>query len=172
MADTVIKFYNWGLERHGKESLMRGGGKKLKKVPTGKFNFDEAYNSVPWHGGTQYWCTSKSWLHRVRGMDESIRWYADLDLIRRASIDGLLTPKLHSTSTEHRIGQKVRSIHIRIHRKSRRLFGGSDVIEIARKGKRSIHKRTGRRDVIRNDEYWGILTPEKIRRAIQTSKSG
>ena len=57
-------------------------------------------------------------------------------------------------------------LHLATHAKTIKRFGGAAKQAIAVRGKRFIHRRTGYRAIVRNDENWGVMTEEKLAHGI------
>lgn len=165
-AKCIVAFYNWVQANRQRDTLITCGGWNLMRMPKQGENYHDLVEEAKWRGGQAWWCTTKDWYHKVRGMDESLRWYADNDLLRRAKLSGLSVDKLHSERVTARIGYNTSCLHIRTHGKTRRRFGGQDVKDKARRGKAAIHRRTGWMTAVRNDETWGMLTDKKLAWAI------
>lgn len=122
-------------------------------------NFDDLIEEATWRGGFGYWGSSKEWMYEVRGLDENIRWYEDLDMLSRARRDKLIT---YWQFRENRV------LHLANHPTHRYKFKNintvfsNEIKKISRKGKRGISFDP---TIVRNDNGWG--TTEKIMEKIK-----
>ena len=163
----LLDAYN-RLQKRNMDSMLAAGVRNLYRFPDPSElkDFRKLLHEATWRGGYAYECASRCWFHKVRGYDESLRWYEDLDISIRAKVDKLAFIWIsRGELTPERDEQECRVIHLAKHPKSRKAYGDWDVIEIARRGKRFIHKNRYNRNIIRNDETWGQITEEKIERA-------
>lgn len=163
MVDTVLKFYNWNLKQ-GREGLAVGSAWNIKRVPkkSDLNDLDKLFAEAKYRGGYAYWATSPEWIEMSHGLDESLRWYEDIDLARRMKRSGgtmLWTTKGGATRY---IGQISKVLHVATHPIVRRMYGGDDIVELARRGKFYIVKDE---TITRNGDDWGVLTEEKLDRA-------
>lgn len=171
MVECVLDFYNWGLRRN-RELFFCSKVYNLYRTPklSELVNFDALIDEADWRGGYGYWGASREWIHKVRGLDETMRWYEDLDLARRAKRDGLTVLWVsHGRILKH-IGKCTRVLHLADHPTSRFVHKGSDVLAIASRGR--FWKRFNLLDVIRNDEDWGQITESKLQKALELVKWG
>lgn len=166
LCETVASRYESYTETHKRDVMVCATAWRLKRLPALR-EFDD-FNAL-WvegrsKGGFGAMGASKKWWESVRGFDETLRWFADNDMARRAKQSGI---GISWVNRKWREGMPLnRIIHPVTHRGSRRRYGGSDVIEISRRGKRAIHRRTGWKQPVRNDETWGKVTEEKLNRAL------
>ena len=163
MVETVIDFYNWNANR-GRESLICSTVWNLHRKPmmSEVAAPEKLIAEAKYRGGYGYWCSSKEWIHKVRGLDESIRWYEDLDMARRMKLDKGDVLWVSQGRAQKHIGQISRVIHLADHPVGRKAHKGDGIIPIAQRGKHGLSKNF---EIIRNDETWGILTEEKIVKA-------
>ncbi len=163
MIETVTDFYNWNAGRE-RESLVCSTVWNLRRKPMlcEVAAVEKLIQEATYRGGYGYWCSSREWFHRVRGLDESIRWYEDLDLARRMKLDGGDVLWASHGRVVDRVGQCSRVVHLADHPVGRKAHGGEGIIDVARRGKHGLRDNF---DVVRNDEYWGIVTDEKIEKA-------
>lgn len=173
VAEIMLEFYNYYSERSStKDTWMSGRVKDLSRIPdlSELEDFDKLMNEARYRGGYGFMGASKKWLHKIQGLDETIRWCADIDLARRAKFDGLPVIWISHGRATNRAGKAGRILHLTTHGKSIRQFGGVDVTNIARRGKWFIHRTDGNRKILRNDKDWGIFTEDKLRRAFEKTK--
>lgn len=173
VADIMLEFYNYYAKQNPKKVVwMSGRVRDLSRIPdlSELEDIDKLMNEARYRGGYGFMGTSKEWLHKVQGLDETIRWCADIDLARRAKFDGLSVIWISHGRATNRAGRHGKILHLTTHSKSIRQFGGADVTNIARRGKWFIHRTDGNRKIIRNDQMWGIFTEEKLRRAFEKTK--
>ena len=167
----MLEFYNYWADQCG-EAWLSGHVRDLHRVPSiSELNdFPRLMNEARSRGGYGFMGTSKRWLHKVQGVDESIRWCADIDLARRVKFDGV--PVIWTTHgrASARLGKYAKILHLATHGRSIRKFGGADVTDVTRRGKWFIHKTHGNRRIVRNDTSWGIFTEEKLRAAFEKTK--
>ena len=163
MVECVLDLYNWKQEQ-GREGLVCSKVWNLYRTPmiSEVVTIEKLIEEAKYRGGYGYWCSSKEWIHKVGGLDESIRWYEDLDMARRMKLDrgGVLWTS-HGRTQQH-IGQVSRVIHLADHPTGRRAHGGNGIIPIAQRGKLGLRINF---NIIRNDDNWGVVTEEKIRNA-------
>ena len=173
VAEVMLEFYNYYSKQSSvKDAWMSGRVRDLHRIPelSELEDFDKLMNEAKYRGGYGFMGTSKKWLHKIQGLDETIRWCADIDLARRAKFDGLPVIWVSHGRAVNRVAKSGKILHLATHGKSIRKFGGADVTNIARRGKWFIHRTDGNRKVLRNDKNWGIFTEEKLRRAYEQTK--
>ena len=173
VADIIFSFYNhWSGNSRVGEAWLSGRVKNLHRVPqiSELDNFEKLMDEAKPRGGYGFIATSKKWLHKVQGLDESIRWCADIDLAMRAKFDGVPVIWISHGRAANRAGRYGWILHVATHGRSIRKFGGADVTDVARRGKWFIHRTHCNRKIVRNDEDWGILTDEKVRSSLQKTK--
>ena len=170
MVECVIEYYNYCVEKFGKEAYFAGKVYNLYRTPelSELGDFDALIEEATWRGGYGYWGASREWVSKVHGLDESIRWYEDIDLTRRAKLDGGVVVWVSHGRIEEHLGKRSRVLHLADHPTGRRAHGGSDVIKVARRGKLGLRENKA---VVRNDENWGIVTDEKIHAALRMVNS-
>lgn len=163
MVETVVDFYNWN-DARGRESLICSTVWNLHRKPMlGEVAaVEKLIDEAKYRGGYGYWCSSQQWIHRVRGLDETIRWYEDIDLARRMKLDGGDVMWASSGRVVDHIGQCSRVLHLSDHPTGRRVHDGKGILSIAQRGRRGLRDNF---EVIRNDEAWGIVTEKKTRKA-------
>lgn len=165
MVSCVLEYYNFATETWGGEAFFASMVYNLHRTPDlGELgDFDALVEEAKWRGGYGYWGSSREWIHRVRGLDESIRWYEDLDLARRAKKDGMPVIWVSHGRVERHIGRNSRVLHLADHPIGRRKHGGLDVDAIAGRGRFWFRLE---QPVVKNDETWGLVTEEKIQAAL------
>lgn len=165
MVGCLLDYYNFVVDRWG-DAYFASKVYNLYRTPDLEelFNFDTLIAEAEWRGGYGYWGTSREWIHKVKGLDESIRWYEDLDLTRRAKLDGLSVIWVSHGRIQKHIGKISRVLHLANHPVGRRKYGGRDVTAIATRGKLGLSQNS---EIVRNDETWGLITKEKIRNALE-----
>lgn len=168
MVQCVLDYYNWNIKQ-GKESLVCGKVYNLLRTPklSELNNFSALIDKATWRGGYGFWGSSKEWFYKVRGLDETIRWYEDLDLTRRAILDGLNTLWVSHGSVLQHVGRASRTLHLADHPVGRKKHEGQDIVMVARRGKAGLRLR---HSITRNDETWGVLTEKKLKRALRLSE--
>ena len=173
VSQIMLDFYNQWCERTPrKEAWLSGRVRDLSRVPevSELDDFGKLMIEARSRGGYGFMGTSKKWMYDVQGLDESIRWCADIDLARRARFDKVPVIWISHGRAANRMNRYAQILHLTTHGKSIRKFGGADVTDIARRGKWFIHRTDGNREVVRNDSDWGIFTEEKLRRAFERTK--
>jgi len=169
IAEAFLWYYNTGVRQTKRDQVILGTCVKIHRTPSiEEFgDFDKIAAEGKCRGGLGALCASKDYWHKIHGIDETIRWYADNDFYgrsRRGKVGIRWINRFRGQIPQTRI------IHTRTHMASRKRHGGYDVLEITRRGKRFINKHVPNRKVIRNDENWGIFTEEKLLRAIRQSQ--
>ena len=166
---TVESMLNMFAKYKGK-NMVCGTAWRIKRLPA----FKEYHNNF-WNlsregkskGGYAFISTSKEWWHKVQGVNEELRWYADLAFIRRAKKDGRPINWINKRSPKE--GNNM-IIHIANHKGSRRRHGGVNVREIARDGKRFLRKPREEVEIVGNDEDWGLFTEKKLNQALRLAE--
>ena len=90
VSGIMFDFYNHWCERSPRnEAWLSGRVRDLSRVPeiSELDGFNKLMIEARNRGGYGFIGTSKKWLHEVQGLDETIRWCADIDLARRARFD-------------------------------------------------------------------------------------
>ncbi len=172
-AQIMFEFYNYWCGRSPKkEAWLSGRVRDLSRVPeiSELDDFDKLMEEARSRGGYGFMGTSKKWLYEIQGLDETIRWCADIDLARRAKFDSVPVIWVSHGRAANRQNKYGKILHLTTHTKSIRKFGGADVTDIARRGKWFIHRTDGNRKVVRNDSNWGIFTEEKLIDAFRRTK--
>lgn len=167
LGDVFYEKWLQARNQDKKDVVINAAGWKLTREPEWwEFvnNHVSLVNEAYCRGSAAAMGASAHWLHHVRGVDESLRWYADNDLFGRARKSK--TP-IWWVNRNHKPEDEVQLFHLATHKGSRRSFGGLDVLEVTRRGKRFIHRNNRPEDYIRNDDTWGTVTEEKIERAIK-----
>ena len=166
MVECVLDYYNCCSELFKREVYFAGKVYNLYRTPDIEElnNFGALIDEAKWRGGYGYWGASREWIHKVRGLDESIRWYEDIDFTRRAKLDGGIVVWVTHGRIEKYLGKSSRVLHLADHPTGRRVHGGKDVVTVAQRGKLGLREN---KTIVRNDETWGIVTEEKIRSALE-----
>jgi len=165
VCELVVEKYDTYTRAHKRDVMVCGTAWRLNRLPAlSEFDdFDALWVEGKSKGGFGMMTASKKWWESVRGFDETLRWYADNDMARRAKQSGIGITWINK-GWKH--GMPFgRIIHPVTHRGSRRRFGGQDVLDISRRGKEAIHRRKGWQQPVRNDDTWGIVTEKKLKRA-------
>lgn len=168
LVKVIVETFNRNKEHTGRGTVMTTGIRNLLRTPSfGELeDFDKLMHEAKWRGGYGFLCASRLWLGKVHGFDEELRWYEDIDLAVRAKYDGLHFTRLCKGKIRGRAADgEYRMLHMAWHKKKvRKSYAGKNVLEIARLGKRCCK---GGQSIIKNDENWGVLTKEKIEKAIR-----
>jgi len=166
-CECVMDAYNTRAQ-HGRECMICGKVNNLRRIPNlhEVEDFDKLWEESKHRGGYGVIGASKKWWHKVRGYDETIRWCGDIDIAMRAKFDKLGVLWVTHGRGAGQLEKDCRILHLATHARSIKRFGGAAKQEIAVRGKRFIHRRTGNRIVVRNDENWGIMTEEKLKHGI------
>lgn len=169
-CETIMSSYNHYVDTYHADTVLSGKAKNLYRVPEMKevtpSNFMKLYNEARPRGGYAYLGGSREWIYKVRGIDESIRWVSDLDFFRRAKMDkigAIWTNGKGAYPDPHYIIHLAH--HVVVARRFRR---GVDIGNITARGKTML--RSQKVKPIRNDDNWGIMTQEKIDRAVALVK--
>lgn len=158
VMEDLINLYNLNKDKY--ESMINGKGVNINTPPKEiykTYNFDELIASGKWRGGYAFHFFTKKWIGKVQGLDETIKWYGDIDLARRAVLDGV---RVNWT--------KLLTLHMADHKASHRVYGGPACGEIKRRGKLWISKdnSVSNNNIVRNDKDWGLLTEKKLKWAL------
>ena len=168
MVECLLDYYNWHLLKKDKVGFFCSKVYNLMRTPElcELDDFDALIEEATWRGGYGYWGSTREWLHKVRGLDETIRWYEDLDLARRASRDNGRDSILWISNgwIEKCLNKCSRVLHLANHPVGRKKHSGPGIVPIAQRGKQGLSQNL---TVIRNGDSWGLVTKEKIARALR-----
>ena len=158
-VESLFRIHEAG-EKSGRLSIISGKGININTPPREilkSYNFDELEAAGKWRGGYAFHSAKKEWWHKVRGMDETIKWYGDIDLTRRAMLDGLSATWI-----------REKALHMADHPASHRTYGSPAALEMQQRAKRWINKNReiANNEIVRNDEDWGTLTEKKLKWAL------
>ena len=171
MVECLSEYYDWHLTKNGVKGFFCAKVYNLMRTPTlyELEDFDALIDEATWRGGYGYWGSNREWLHKVRGLDETIRWYEDLDLARRASRDGgrRVILWISNGRIERYLNKCSRVLHLSDHPVGRRKHASPGIVAIAQRGKRGLSQNL---TVVRNDDSWGLVTEKKIRRALRLAE--
>ncbi len=112
-----------------------------------------------WRGGLAFIAGTREWFHKIRGFDQTIRWYNDNHLIKRARLDGKIFIWCgRKTSSIPKVHVKECSfLHLSHDRKKPKHFGRKkdpSVVALARRGK-FLLSGSVKSPIICNDDNWG-----------------
>jgi len=167
MVECILEYYNyWINERGSSEAFFSSEVFNLYRTPTLSeiLDFDSLIEEARPRGGYGYWGASRKWFHEIRGFDETIRWYEDLDLARRAKSAGIPRIKISHGRIKNHIGKLSRVIHLAKHPIGRKKHKGGDVTAIAQRGRFWFQLE---QPLIKNDKDWGIITQAKLDKAFK-----
>jgi len=152
-VEEIFNGFNESTNRvyHGKAvNFLR----QARELDLNTITYDSIFNECKWRGGYAYHCATREWWHKIRGVDEVLKWYGDIDLARRVKLDKLGTYW----------GKPV--IHLAMHPSNHRVYDSKGGVMLRRIGKKFIARNSKVNRVVRNDETWGMLTEKKFRRAM------
>lgn len=160
MVECILDYYRWGVKTFKKDVFLSAKCHKLNFVPSLEQldDFDGLMSQAEWRGGYGILCARREWWHKVHGMDESLRWYEDLDLAKRAAMDGLQILWLGDPAVNRNIGKNCRMIHQPHIQSTPQAFNMRDpeVVDLVKRAKHLIAPKT-EVSIVRNGDDWGIV---------------
>lgn len=166
MVECVVDYYNYLIERGASEIFFSADVYNLFRTPALPELLDvpSLVEEASPRGGYGYWGASREWFFMVRGFDETIRWYEDLDLARRAKQSDVPRAKIASGRIMNSLGKCSKVVHLANHPIGRKKHGGGDVLAIARRGRFWFRLE---QPLIKNGEDWGVITQAKLDKAFR-----